>query len=204
MRKAPARNDLPGPPERALIRPPEEGATGGGEMPATTKNSAALRDITRELAALTKMGNAALRERYREAFGEETTSHNAAYLRKRIAWRIQELAEGGLTDRAKRRLAELAENAPLRERPPEAALPIEQQPAARAPRPHDPRLPPVGDVLTKVYQGRVYEVKVTMDGFIYAGKRYTSLSTIAKLITGTTWNGRLFFGLTTRKKKEAA
>jgi hypothetical protein len=47
-------------------------------------------------------------------------------------------------------------------------------------------------------------VLVTADGFRYQGTTYPSLSTIAKVITGTTWNGRLFFGLTTRKKKEAA
>jgi hypothetical protein len=143
-----------------------------------------------------------LRDKYREAFGEETTSHNAAYLRKKIAWRIQELAQGGLTERAQARIAEIQRSAPLRERPPQAGASQVAEAIARVAR--DPALPPVGTVLHKVYRGTAYEVAVADDGFVYRGKTYASLSTVAKAITGTTWNGRLFFGLTTRKRKEAA
>jgi hypothetical protein len=162
------------------------------------------RSVARELAALTKMNMAALRARYREAFGEDTTSHNAAYLRKQLAWRIQELAEGGLSDRVRARIAELQGSAPLRERPPgvASAAPAAAQAIASAAR--DPGLPPVGTTLRRTYLGAMHEVTVTEDGFVYRGKTHASLSTIAKIITGTTWNGRLFFGLTTRKRKEAA
>jgi hypothetical protein len=55
-----------------------------------------------------------------------------------------------------------------------------------------------------VHKGRTHEVKVLEEGFLYEGKTYETLSAVAKAITGTTWNGRLFFALTTRKKKEAA
>jgi hypothetical protein len=163
------------------------------------------RSLARELAALGKMNMEALRTKYAEAFGEETTSHNAAYLRKKIAWRIQELAQGGLTERAQARIAEIQRSAPLRERPGTsrtATVPAPQAAARAAAR--DPALPPVGTVFRRAHKGRTHEVTVMEDGFQYQGKTYETLSAVAKAITGTTWNGRLFFGLTTRKRKEAA
>jgi hypothetical protein len=93
-----------------------------------------------------------LRERYTEAFGEPPASSNRPWLARRIAWRVQERAFGGLSERAKRRAAELADDADLRVGPPRAkanAAPIEQPPA-----PHDPRLPAPGTVLTRAYKGR--------------------------------------------------
>lgn len=163
-----------------------------------------IRNLARELVALGSMNMQALRARYREAFGEETTSHNAAYLRKKIAWRIQEMAEGGLSERARARIAELQRGAPLRERPP--LHPVSSTAVAtvvgRAAR--DPALPPVGTVLRRVHKGRTHEVTVLEDGFLHEAKTFATLSAVAKAITGTTWNGRLFFGLTTRKRKEAA
>jgi hypothetical protein len=160
-----------------------------------------IRSVSRELAALVKLEMQALRARYREAFGEETTSHNAAYLRKKIAWRIQELAQGGLSDRVRARIAKLQQGVPLRERPPL----VEDEPAAATPgAKRDPALPPAGTVLRRVHKGRTHEVTVLEDGFLHQGTTYETLSAVAKAITGTTWNGRLFFGLTTRKRKEAA
>ena len=162
------------------------------------------KNVTEQLSALGRMNMPALRAKYEEAFGEQTSSHNAAFLRKKIAWRIQERAEGGLTQRVRARIAELQQSAPLRERPRSeaaaAAPPAGAGTVARAAR--DPALPPVGTLLRRVYQGRSHDVTVTEAGFAYRGKTYPSLSTIAKVITGTTWNGRLFFGLTTRKRKE--
>ena len=164
------------------------------------------KNVTEQLSALGHMNMPALRAKYEEAFGEPTSSHNAAFLRKKIAWRIQERAEGGLTQRVRARIAELQQSAPLRERPRSAASAAAPAPSAgtvaRAAR--DPALPPVGTLLRRVYQGRPHDVTVTEGGFAYRGKTYPSLSTIAKVITGTTWNGRLFFGLTTRKRKEEA
>ena len=66
----------------------------------------------------------------------------------------------------------------------------------------DPRLPQVGSLLTKTYKGKKLHVKVTEEGFEYDGKRYRSLSGIARAVTGATWNGFLFFGLTPRPKTE--
>ena len=168
--------------------------------------SGGLHDMTREIAALGRMTMPELRAKYREAFGEPTTSHNAAYMRKKIAWRIQELAHGGLSVRAKARVKALQEKAPLRERPPAGSAAVTTADAVEAVErvARDPALPAVGSVLRREQGGEVHEVTVAQGGFVYRGKTYTSLSTIAKAITGTTWNGRLFFGLTSRKRKEAA
>lgn len=165
-----------------------------------------LRDVTSQIRALGRMTMAELRAKYREALGEPTTSHNAAYLRKKIAWRIQEVAEGGVSERAQARIRAIQETAPLRERPPARAPAATVADAAKAVErvARDPALPAIGSVLRKEHRGEVHEVTVTQGGFVYQGQTYTSLSTIAKVITGTTWNGRLFFGLTSRKRKEAA
>jgi hypothetical protein len=165
-----------------------------------------IRDVSRELVALSRMGMAALRAKYREVFGEETTSHNAPHLRKKIAWRIQELAQGGLDERVQARIKAIQETAPLRERPRAGkAATVAAEAAEAVDRvARDTSLPPVGTVLRKDYRGQVHEVGVAQGGFVYRGKTFTSLSAIAKAITGTSWNGRLFFGLTSRKRKEAA
>lgn len=72
-------------------------------------------------------------------------------------------------------------------------------PAGEDQKPRDPRLPEPGEVLVKKHKGVEHEVRVLDDGFEYQGERYSSLSKIARAITGTTWNGYLFFGLTRRK-----
>jgi hypothetical protein len=75
-------------------------------------------NLAKEVAQLGKLGTADLRARYAEVFGEPTRSGNRPWLVKRIAWRLQALAEGGLSDRAKQRAEELAQDADLRLRPP--------------------------------------------------------------------------------------
>jgi Protein of unknown function (DUF2924) len=64
----------------------------------------------------------------------------------------------------------------------------------------DRRLPVAGTVLRRAYRERAVEVKVLAEGFEYEGQRYESLSAVARAITGTRWNGLLFFGLTKRRK----
>lgn len=162
-------------------------------------------DIDSELAALSRMTAGQLRARYQEVFGEPTRSGNRPYLVKRIAWRIQSLAEGGLSERARRRAEELARDADLRTtlpRPPKSGEGSHtiSLPAPLARSAHD-RLPVPGAVLTRSYRGRRIEVKVTSGGFEYEGESYRSLSAIAKAVTGTHWNGHLFFGLITSRRK---
>lgn len=140
-----------------------------------------------------------LQAKYREVFGEATTGHNKAWLVKRIAWRMQALAEGSLSERAKKRAAELANDADLRVTVPRArpapasgstrSVPLRAEGA-------DDRLPLPGTVLTRAYKGRTLHVRVLADGFEYDGTVYASLSAVAKAITGSHVNGFHFFRLT--------
>jgi len=156
--------------------------------------------VAREVAALKRMTVKQLRGRYLEVFGEESRSGNKDFLWKRIAWRIQALAEGDLSERARRRAEELANDADLRiRRPPEQ--PRSPGGATRtakvAFRGRAGELMP-GTILTREYKGETVQVMVRDDGFEYLGEVYRSLSAVAKAVTGSHWNGHYFFGLTGR------
>jgi hypothetical protein len=155
-------------------------------------------NVTRELAALQRLGVPQLRDRYAEAFGERPATNNRAWLLKRLAWRILALAEGDLSERARRRAAELARDADLRLNPPrvrgEAAAPGRTQVATLESQ-ADGRLPPPGTVITRPYKGRTLQVQVLAHGFEYEGAVYRSLSAVAKAVTGVHCNGFLFFRL---------
>src|SRR4051812_2998890 len=159
-------------------------------MPEAKERNPMAESIVAQIAALKGMTVGQLREVFQEKFGEPTKSRNKQWLFKRIAWRIQELAEGGLSERAKKRALELANDADLRLRPPKG----HKAPEPAGPK-RDPRLPAVGTELKREFNGKMHVVAVEKDGFTYRGKPYKSLSAIAKQITGTQWNGFLFFGL---------
>jgi hypothetical protein len=156
--------------------------------------------VHKEIEALRIQKTKALKARYRELFGEEARSSNHAHLFRRIAWRLQALAEGDLSERARERAADLATDVNLRLRP---SLQFWQELANAETRSghgrRDPRLPAIGTTLERKYQDRTIRVKVLKDGFEHDGKQYESLSSIASSVTGTRWNGFSFFGL----KKEA-
>jgi len=166
-------------------------------------------DTTAELAAMEKMTAGRLRERYRELFGEEPRSWHRQWLFRRCAWRVQMLAEGDLSERARRRAQELARDVDLRVRPPAGMamppptrLPQVVRPARKViPRRRDARLPMPGTHLKRQYKGRVYEVEVLDNGFLYDGEVYRSLSAIAYVISGSHWNGYLFFGIADPRKE---
>jgi len=156
-------------------------------------------NIHHEVARLQRLGAQQLRARYAEVFGETTPAHNKAWLIRRIAWRLQALAEGDLSQRAQRRAEELANDADLRLSPPRprvADIPQTAEPAAAIVPLRDHRLPPVGSMLARVYRGQSVQVRVLADGFEYEGRVYSSLSAVAKHITGTHCNGFWFFRLT--------
>src|SRR5687767_9009550 len=77
-------------------------------------------NVSKEVAALKRLSVGALQARYAEVFGETPRGNNKVWLVKRIIWRLQALAEGDLSDRARRRAAELANDADLRSTPPAA------------------------------------------------------------------------------------
>lgn len=163
------------------------------------------RDVHDEIRRLRDAGVAELQRRYREVFNEEPRSRHRTFLWKRIAWRLQALSEGDLSERARQRAKELANDADIRLRPPREMI---QQfapapPVAAATQiSHnlDPRLPMPGTLLRREFRGRQVSVMVLQDGFECQGTVYKTLSAVAKAITGTQWNGYDFFGL----RKEAS
>jgi Protein of unknown function (DUF2924) len=153
-------------------------------------------NVHREVAAMQRLGAKQLRARYAEVFGETTPANNKTWLIRRIAWRLQALAEGDLSERARRRAEELANDADLRMNPPRprpADVCQATAPAAAVGPPRDARLPPVGSVLARVYRGQTLQVRVLADGFEFEGAVHPSLSAVAKAITGSHCNGFLFF-----------
>src|ERR1700758_4878617 len=163
-------------------------------------------NVSHELAALQRLTATQLKQRYAEVFGEETPAANKAWLVKRIAWRMQALAEGDLSERARRRAAELARDADLRLNPPQHKANTTTPPPQEVPipAPVDPRLPPPGTILTRPYKGQLVQVQVLTDGFAYAGRIYPSLSAVAKTITGSHTNGFHFFRNTLNHNQETA
>jgi Protein of unknown function (DUF2924) len=152
--------------------------------------------IADEVATLREQTVADLQERYAELFGEPARVKHREWLVKRIAWRLQALAEGDLSERARRRAAELANDADLRLLPPRTRG-SETPCLPAATRSSDPRLPPAGHVLVRCYRGQRLEVRVLSRGFEWDGVAYPSLSAVAKAITGSHCNGYLFFRLST-------
>ena len=148
-----------------------------------------------ELAKLRTMPPARLRERYQELFGEPARSGNKDFLCKRIAWRMQSLVEGTLSERARARARELARDADIRTTIPKAKATSTQPATVQALRRTQGALPPVGTVLTRNYRGSVVQCTVLPNGFEYDGEVYRSLTAVAKAVTGSHWNGHLFFGL---------
>ena len=160
--------------------------------------------VTVQIDALHRMTVGELRIKWRELYGEDSRSCNRQYLWRRLAWRVQELAYGGLSERAKARIEELNRDDDLRMLPPRGWQPPTNgngdQPAPKEDRQplRDPRLPRPGVTLTRRYRGHEVRVSVLDEGFEYEGRHYASLSALAREVTGQRWNGLLFFGLTKR------
>jgi Protein of unknown function (DUF2924) len=151
--------------------------------------------LRRDIEGLRKLKTKELKARYREVFGEPSPSSNHAHLFRRVAWRLQARAEGDLSERARERAAELADDADLRLRAPRQFWGKLERAQEEAGARRDRRLPVAGSVLKRSYRGQAIAVKVLDDGFEYNGRRHASLSSIASQVTGTRWNGFAFFGL---------
>jgi hypothetical protein len=153
-------------------------------------------NIAQELAGLEQMTVNQLRVKFAEAFGETTRARHKCWLVKRIAWRLQALAEGDLSQRARQRALQLARDADLRLSPPTLKfLPPRSESSAPVCIPMDQRLPTPGTMITRPYKGQTFQVKVLAHGFEYEGEFFKSLSAVAKKITGWHCNGYLFFRL---------
>ena len=137
--------------------------------------------IPARLAALKTTPTPKLKEQWRQLFESEPPAFNRRYLESRLAYRIQELAYGGLKPDTVRRLEKLGEEL-------DGGSKAKRQTRA------DTR-PIAGTRLIREYQGVEHCVTVRDDDFEYQGRPYKSLSVIARAITGTPWSGPVFFGL---------
>lgn len=137
--------------------------------------------VLAQLSALKGAPASALKARWRELFDTEPPAYNRRFLESRLAYRIQELAYGGLSRETLDRLKAMAQQY------------ANQDPVGRKAR---PMLRPVaGTKLIREWQGVEHCVTVRVDDFEYLGRPYKSLSSVAREITGTKWNGWVFFGL---------
>jgi len=144
--------------------------------------------IPARLAALKTMALPELKAEWRSLFGKEPPGYNRRFLESRLAYRIQELAYGGLKPETRKRLEALGEQFADRE--------------ATRRRTRNNAAPIVGTRLLRERQGVEHTVTVLVDGYEWQDRPYRSLSAIARAITGTRWNGPLFFGL--RNHRSAA
>src|SRR5262249_58444133 len=116
-----------------------------------------------------------------EVCGEPTPAHNKIALVKRLAWRLQAKAEGDLSERARRRAADLAAETDVRlSAPPTDADTTQNKQPVTLRLPADDRLPRPGTILTRRYKGRSLQVEVLEHGFAFEGHTYRSLSAVAK------------------------
>ena len=147
-----------------------------------------------DLDALHRLGIRQLRARYAELFGQPTPTGNKTWLQRRIAWRLQALAQGDLSERARLHAQTLAHDADLRLTAPPRNITPFQHPSTsrRTPSRRPARLTP-GSLLTRSYKGKTLRVLVLPDGFRYAGHTFASLSAVARAITGSHCSGFLFF-----------
>ena len=155
--------------------------------PPTAPTSSAIPppDVLGRLAALPEADIRDLKQQWRQLFGIEPPPYNRKFLESRLAYRIQELAYGGLKPETVARLEALGEQLDG------------GNVALRRIRAHDG--PVAGTRLVREYQGVEHTVTVVPGGFEYEGRPYRSLSAIARHITGTRWNGWTFFGLKNRR-----
>lgn len=151
--------------------------------------------LRQEIESLRQLKTKELKLRYRKLFGEDSPSSNHQHLFRRIAWRLQAQAEGDLSERARQRAAQLAQDLDLRLRAPRRFWDQLLRANSASESQRDPRLPPAGTILKRSYQGKTIIVTVLEQGFSYNGQSHGSLSAIAYQVTGTRWNGFAFFGL---------
>jgi len=158
-------------------------------------------DLGERIAQLRRMTTAELQLKYRELFGMASHSNHKDYLFRRVAWRLQAVAEGGLSERARQYALEVAEGTDLRLCAPNKFVGTESvRRVARASRQLDPRVPAPGTQLIKRYKDETITVTVLDDGYEHKQRVYKSLIAIAREVTGTQWNGYSFFGLSLPKE----
>ena len=138
--------------------------------------------VINQVAALDRLDYAQLKERWRVLMGKEPPALSREYLVRRLAYRVQELAYGGLSHNANGRLNTLSDAS-------------EQMKKGRS-----KDMPVVGTVLIREWKDERHEVTVKPGGYEFRGRLHKSLSGVARTITGIHWNGPAFFGLRPQKR----
>jgi len=146
-----------------------------------------VKTIHEELDALRAMNVAELVERYAALFGRLPRCKQPTWLLRKIAWEIQARRFGGLSKRAQERLEELI-----------AEIDIPLHGARGQIKPPRRNGTTLGTTVSRLYDGREIRATSVENGWEHNGAVYRSLSAIAKHVTGTHWNGKLFFGLRKR------
>jgi hypothetical protein len=149
------------------------------------------RSVLAQIADIEHMSLAELRYRWREIFAIDPPGYSRVQLVRRLAYRVQELAYGGLSAATREKLAIMAES-----------VDAGNGKGLKRRRRNDSILP--GTRLIREWNGRRYEVVVGRDGFEFEGRPYRSLTAIAEAITQQHWNGPLFFGLRRQARKKDA
>ena len=145
--------------------------------------------VLAQLAALKTTSTADLKTQWRKLNGSEPPPYNRRFLESRLAYRIQELAFGGLKPATVRKLEALGEQ-------------IDGKRSGKR-KPRMDAKPIAGTRLLREWKGTMQTVTVLADGYEWQGRPYQSLSAIARAITGTRWNGLVFFGLKNQQRVAA-
>jgi len=149
-------------------------------------------NILAQITEIQGLDLAGLRERWRSLYGSEAPAYSRTFLIRRLAYRVQELANGGLNDATRGALRAIAE----RDCPGGQVGPLLRRDA-------NVDGPVGGTRYIREWHGERHEVTVVSDGFEYRGQTYRSLTAIAKRITNAHWSGNLFFGLRSRRKERS-
>lgn len=160
---------------------------------------------TTQVSRLQKMGLKELRAEYEKAFGKPTKSRNRKQLFSQVAKKIQADRAGHQTGDAPTKPTLTVKFERKKKTKAGAKKKTAAVKKAAKPRPigqRDPRLPKVGTTITKTYKGKTLNVRVLEKGFEYKGQVFRSLSGVAKHVTGSIWNGFLFWGLIPREGKK--
>jgi hypothetical protein len=145
--------------------------------------------VLRQLAALKTLDKSALKAKWHEYFLEDPPAYNEDLLRKRLAWRIQEMYFGGFSSSVAEKMHALEQEDPG------ATLTSKINEISKIPKGMLP-----GTRMVREWHGQRYEVVALEKGFSYNGQIFRSLSAIATAITGSKWSGKEFFGLRNKNK----
>jgi len=150
--------------------------------------------VLKQIADLEKRSHEELKVIWRSLFGGDPPAYNRQFIIKRLSYRIQELNYGGLPEPTRNTMRDILKQQGFDE------YGIQRKGRSKQVKQQD-GMPVAGTRLIRDWNGSRYEVTVLHNGFEFDGRRHRSLSAIAKVITGTHWNGRAFFGLQDKKEK---